>query len=272
MYISKNNITFAQSNYYTMKHMSFFLLLCMPLMTIAQQTLVLPYDAASLTEEQRNANPDFVAYPASLLDDDSIPMRCIEPDCMEAIDLGLSIKWASCNVGAKQPEEYGSYFAWAETKPKTRYNWDKYLYCEGNATTLTKYGVEGATGCVDGKYELDAQDDAATANWGTPWRMPSEDEILELKNKCIWTYTTQNGVKGYLVTSKTNGNSIFLPAGGCMSPDAQHQDVFGNYWSSTLWLFDYYSQMGGLLHFTSSSYNLAGTKRCVGCLVRPVCL
>ena len=254
------------------KYLMLFISLCLVVMAIAQEVLVLAYDATSLTDEQRNANPDFVAYPAALLIHDSIPMRCVEPDCIEAIDLGLSVKWASCNVGAKQPEEYGNYFAWGETQSKTRYNWDQYLYCEGTSTTLTKYGVPGATGCVDGKYELDSQDDAATTNWGAPWRMPSEDEILDLRNRCDWTYTTQNGVKGYLVTSRTNGNSIFLPAGGCMSPDAQHQDLFGYYWSSTLWTYGNESQMGGHLHFKSASYDFGGTNRCVGCLVRPVCL
>ena len=112
--------------------------------------------------------------------------------------------------------------------------------------------------------------DAATANWGYPWRMPTDDEISELINKCTWTLTTKNGVTGFLVKSKTNGNTIFLPAGGYMATNPQHQGIFGYYWSSTLYLMDNNgSQMSTELHFTSKPF-VAGFNRCVGCLVRPV--
>ena len=187
------------------------------------------------------------------------------------VDLGLSVQWAMCNVGADDEADYGDYFAWGETQPKDKYIWSTYKYANGSATTLTKYGIVGATGIVDNKYNLDPEDDAATANWGYPWRMPTDDEISELINKCTWTLTTKNGVTGFLVKSKTNGNTIFLPAGGYMATNPQHQGIFGYYWSSTLYLMDNNgSQMSTELHFTSTKPFVAGFNRCVGCLVRPV--
>ena len=188
------------------------------------------------------------------------------------VDLGLSVRWATCNVGAVEETDFGDYFAWGETQPKDQYIWTTYQYANGSATTLTKYGVAGAMGVVDNKYKLDPEDDAATVNWGNPWRMPTDDEISELMNKCIWTRTTKNGVEGFLVTSKTNSNAIFLPAGGHISTTSQHQNLFGNYWSSTLYMInsDHKSQMGCLLHFNTTSSFSAGINRCVGCLVRPV--
>lgn len=187
------------------------------------------------------------------------------------VDLGLSVQWAMCNVGADDEADYGDYFAWGETQPKDKYIWSTYKYANGSATTLTKYGIVGATGIVDNKYNLDPEDDAATANWGYPWRMPTDDEISELINKCTWTRTTKNGVTGFLVKSETNGNTIFLPAGGHMATNLQHQGIFGDYWSSTLYLMDNNgSQMSTMLYFTSTKPFVAGFNRCVGCLVRPV--
>ena len=123
------------------------------------------------------------------------------------VDLGLpsGTLWATCNVGAYSPEEYGDYFAWGETMPKDVYNWDTYQYGDGN--TFTKY-----TGS-DGLTTLLPEDDAATANWGPDWRMPTKEEWLELYNNTTVTWTTQNGVNGRLFTA-SNGNSLFLPAVG----------------------------------------------------------
>jgi uncharacterized repeat protein (TIGR02543 family) len=134
------------------------------------------------------------------------------------VDLGLpsGTKWATMNVGANSPEDYGDYFAWGETTPKSSYTSSNYNY-SGNPTTLP----------------LDR--DAAYTNWGTSWRMPTDAELKELKDNCTWTWTTQNGVEGYKVTSKTNGNSIFLPAAGDRgSSDLNYAGSRGTYWSSSL--------------------------------------
>lgn len=192
----------------------------------------------------------------------------------EYVDLGFpsGLKWATCNVGAAQPEEYGDFFAWGETQPKDQYTWTTYQYANGSATSLTKYGVAGATGVVDNKYKLDPEDDAATVNWGNPWRMPTDDEISELINNCTWTRISRNGIEGFSAKSKSNDNTIFLPAGGHITSSLQHENFMGNYWSSTLYMNtnDHKSQKGCELHFNTTSFSLAGTGRCVGCLVRPV--
>ena len=143
------------------------------------------------------------------------------------VDLGLpsGLKWATCNVGATTPEEYGDYFAWGEVESKATYNWDTYKYYGGS--NVTKY-----TG--NDKTVLDPEDDAATANWGGAWRMPTKEEQDELRENCTWTWTSQNDVYGYEVTG-TNGNSIFLPAAGYMGGSSLiYAGSYGGYWSSSL--------------------------------------
>ena len=154
-----------------------------------------------------------------------------------AVDLGLpsGLKWAPCNVGANKPEEYGNYYAWGEIKPKASYLWKNYElgaydYVYGNDySKLTKYNP------TDGLTTLEAADDAATANWGDAWRMPTDGEWKELLENCTWTYTTQNGVRGCEVKG-ANGNSIFLPAAGTYNKgeDNRSKGDFGYYWSSSL--------------------------------------
>ena len=158
----------------------------------------------------------------------------------EAIDLGLSVKWASWNVGASAPENYGSYFAWGETEIDWDYDWANYKWCNGDYNKLTKYCPTNktdywdGTGTPDGKTVLDLEDDAARANWGGTWRMPTDAEWTELRNNCTWTWTTQNGVNGRLVTA-SNGNSIFLPAAGYRTDTSLYgAGSFGSYWSSSL--------------------------------------
>ena len=144
------------------------------------------------------------------------------------VDLGLpsGLLWATCNVGADTPDAYGDYFAWGENSPKSEYNWSTYQYFIGR--TLTKY-----TGS-DGLTTLLPEDDAATANWGADWRMPTKEEWQELlsNTNCIWT--TQNGVNGRLFTA-SNGNSLFLPAAGSRSNSSlSDAGSYGDYWSSSL--------------------------------------
>lgn len=121
------------------------------------------------------------------------------------VDLGLSVKWATTNIGANNPEDYGDSFAWGEVTPKTEGSWDTYKWYDQGS--LTKYCAE------DNKTILDLEDDAAYVNWGCDWRMPTLDELYDLLSKCSWSRTTRNGVNGYQVTG-TNGNSIFLPSSG----------------------------------------------------------
>lgn len=155
----------------------------------------------------------------------------------EYVDLGLSVKWATCNVGATTPEESGYYFAWGETESKTTYDWNTYKYCNGTSTSKTKYCTSSDYGIVDNKIILELRDDAAHVNWGGNWRMPTRAEQDELRDatNCTWEWTTQNGVNGYKIISKKNGNSIFLPAVGYYDTETLYSaGVAGRYWSSSL--------------------------------------
>ncbi len=133
----------------------------------------------------------------------------------EYVDLGLpsGLLWAVTNVGAKKAEDYGDYFAWGETTPKSEYSWATYKYSNGSEKSLTKYCTDASYGDVDNIEKLEEEDDAATVNWGKPWRTPTLEETQELITYCTWLYTKQNGVSGYNVTG-SNGNSIFLPTTG----------------------------------------------------------
>ncbi len=160
------------------------------------------------------------------------------PDTHEYVDLGLpsGTLWATCNVGANAPEEYGDYFAWGETEPKEEYTWENYQWCNGSDTTLTKYCIHsdyGYNGFVDGKIELDPEDDAAYVNWGSPWRMPTNEQLNELIENCTKTGTTLNGVNGSLFTGP-NGNTLFFPAAGCRHDSIAAEGLLGDYWTRVL--------------------------------------
>ncbi len=155
------------------------------------------------------------------------------PDEHEYVDLGLPSRtlWATCNVGASKPEEYGDYFAWGETTTKSTYDWSTYFDTDDGGSTFKKYNNKG------GLTELQPEDDAATANWGGGWKMPSSDQIKELCNSSYTTseWTQLNGVYGRKVTSKSNGNSIFLPAAGYRwDGELNLVGSYGYYWSSSL--------------------------------------
>ena len=189
----------------------------------------------------------------------------------EYVDLGLpsGLKWATCNVGATRPEEYGDYFAWGEVEPKETYDWSTYKYCNGSLTTLTKYCNDTRFGVKDNKFVLDPADDAATANWGGVWRTPTADEVVELLQKCTWTWITQKGVNGYKVVGK-NGNSIFLPAAGYMNGTSFNGvGAHGCYRSTRL--FDDSPTQVVHLDFSSDKMDHYGMDRCYGQSVRPVC-
>ena len=155
----------------------------------------------------------------------------------EYVDLGLpsGTLWATMNVGANSPEEYGDYFAWGETTPKSVYDWSTYKWCYSNRLTkYCSYSSYGYNDFVDNKTELDLEDDAAYVNWGPGWRMPSLDQIKELINRCDWQWITRNGVNGCLFTSRLNGVSLFLPAAGrIFGSKLGSTGSSGQYWART---------------------------------------
>ena len=201
-------------------------------------------------------------------------VECDSEKVYEYVDLGLSVKWATCNVGATKPEEYGDYFAWGETEPKSTYDWSTYKYSNGSAMSVTKYCTDSYFGTVDNKTTLDLSDDAARANWGGSWRMPTDAELTELREQCTWTWTTQNGIYGYKVTSKKSGytnKSIFLPAAGCRYDSSlDYAGSGGSYWSSSLG--SEYPTGAWRVVFDSDNYVIRHSSgRDHGFSVRPVC-
>ena len=208
---------------------------------------------------------------------------------LEAIDLGLpsGLKWASFNLGASKPEEYGDYFAWGETQPyyssqdpltwkdgkETGYGWASYMWCMGSSSTMTKYcsySDYGYNGFTDDKTVLDLEDDAAYVNLGGNWRMPTNDEFTELRENCTLEWTQVNGINGGKFTGP-NGNSIFLPAAGIRNATILNYAGFvGQYWSSSLKTDNYpYNAYG--LNFNSGSQAVVYVDyRYYGYSVRPV--
>ena len=194
------------------------------------------------------------------------------------VDLGLpsGTLWATCNVGATTPEGYGDYFAWGETTPKTSYDWNNYKYAKGESDKLTKccsksdYGYKGYK---DFLYILEFIDDAARANWGTDWRMPTRIEWEELKDNTTCKQMIQNGVKGMLFTAFNNDKCLFLPAAGyCYESDVNYVGSQANYWSSSL-----YTDSPNLAKYFYIDYDeswergMSMTDRNLGLSVRAVC-
>ena len=189
------------------------------------------------------------------------------------VNLGLpsGLLWATCNVGANSPEDYGDYFAWGEILKKDMYNWSTYQYCNGGYNLLTKYcnmATYGYNGFTDNLTILLPEDDAAMVNQGIKWRMPTKEEWEELFNNTTSTWITQNGVDGRLFVA-ANGNRLFLPAAGCRQFEAiEYTGYLGDYWSSSLstsgpsgaWNF----------RFFSDDYSLGSIARNSGRSVRAV--
>ena len=188
----------------------------------------------------------------------------------EYVDLGLSVKWARCNLGASAPEETGDYFAWGEVAPKSCYDWATYGLCkEEKYNKLIKYCTKSSYGKADNLKKLESEDDAATASLGK-LRTPTIEEWQELRRECTWKWTDVNGRKGYLVTGST-GNSIFLPAAGWKESDkSECMDAVSRYWSSSL---DTDSPWNAKALFESNNPLLklgCGDDRCWGFSIRPV--
>ena len=192
------------------------------------------------------------------------------------VDLGLpsGTLWATTNVGANVPEDYGDYFSWGETTPRDNYSWSTYTHCDGTAFGMNKYCAQseyGSSGFTDELTELLPVDDAATANWGEQWQMPSREQIEELCNSAYTTteWTTLNGVTGMQVTSIINGKSIFLPAGGDHSQTTfELEGEHGYFWSRTL--DTYQSNFGFYLDVNASKVTSSSYYRYFGQSVRPV--
>lgn len=194
------------------------------------------------------------------------------------VDLGLSVMWATCNMGASNPEDYGDYFAWGELYPKYSYYWDTYKFIEKKK--LTKYCMDkkdGYKGMTD-QFLLESVDDVAYVSLGTGWRIPQSVELQELRDLCTWNWEERNGVKGYKIIGP-NGNSIFLPAAGykVTSDDKNYkftsvvlEKKAGYYWSNMLdWYYmnSYYAISMG---FSEKSIRKEPQLRRHGLPIRPV--
>ena len=181
----------------------------------------------------------------------------------EAIDLGLpsGMKWASCNIGANKPEEYGDYFAWGETEKKKEYNWSSYIHSEGRGSEIV---------CYDFGSDISGKEyDVAHVKWGGKWHMPTSDDIQELLDNCKSEWTKLNGVVGRKFTSKINGKSIFFPAAGYRwNGTLSHVGKGGFYWSSTQ--SPYHSYYAYYLYFRKGRAYWYLDYRYYGRSVRPV--
>ena len=175
----------------------------------------------------------------------------------EYVDLGLSVKWATCNVGASSPEEYGGYYAWGETEEKNVYDWSTYKYCDGTKETCYNIGDDIAG----------TDYDVAHVKWGGSWRMPTREQIIELDENCTVKRTSLNGVRGLLVTGPTEA-TIFLPyAGVRVDYSFKGKGDLGYCWSSTLGPNDWEAYD---MNFSTSLAKLLSTRN-RGYTVRPVC-
>ncbi|MBQ8070446.1 MAG: hypothetical protein IJ202_06325 [Bacteroidales bacterium] len=194
----------------------------------------------------------------------------------KAVDLGLSVKWSSYNLGASSPEDFGLYYSWGETETKSTFGDMNYKWYDRSEKPITKYNYNDRYGTVDNLSQLQRVDDAASVAWGDNWRIPTEKEIKELINNCTWIWGKKNGVVGYTVKSKVNKNSIFLPAGGHYVDDMYYNNTnygddyrVGFYWSSNI--ADDSPHRALILGFDIDSQRISIQFRQTGSLIRPVC-
>lgn len=196
-------------------------------------------------------------------------------NAQQAVDLGLSVKWASSNLGASSPEQPGGHYAWGETSTKSFYDWESYKFRDPSINSKTKadiskYCRSADYGRLDKIKTLEPVDDAAHAKLGGKWRIPTEDEWHELKKDCTWSWTTKSGRQGYLVTSKKNGKSIFLPVAGHQTRSGlSGKETLGFYWSSSLG--GSFAKNASALGFGSNGVLEMTVDRFYGMSIRPVC-
>lgn len=183
----------------------------------------------------------------------------------EAVDLGLSVKWATCNLGSDTPEGSGNCYAWGETAVKNNCSWSNYAWGNGGNNKLTKYCVDKSYGTVDNLLTLAAADDVASKAWGKKWRTPTINEIKELVEECSWSYCGN----GYEITGP-NGNSIFLPYTGYRDGTGlEDRDWGGCYWSSSL--NTYNNKEAHIMYFNDNGRKQRESReRYIGCAIRPV--
>ena len=224
-------------------------------------SIILVAFAANLSAQTVNVhfkNGQQIQYPASSVDYVDFSEKAADPavSAGQVVDLGLSVYWASCNLGAESPEEYGDYYAWGETKPKSSYYTKNYSFYNAELDQIVDIG-ENISG---------TEFDAATVNLGKDWRMPTKTEIQELINNCTWEWTLVSGVRGYKVTAK-NGNSIFLPAAGFKSDTQHYAKNTGLYYPSSV-----QSSLNNCyyLHGNSSSHYNSTVDKYMGLSIRPV--
>ena len=233
---------------------TFFLIMLAMLMVAGLQTALAQKMIVTLDDGSK------VEYDITKVKD----VTFVESEEHEWVDLGLpsGTKWATCNVGASSPEEYGNYFAWGETEPKDKYNWSTYFDKEDGGDTFKKYINNG------GLTELLPEDDAAAVNWGDSWRMPTLTQMRELVNNCSREWTQQNGVNGILLTGPSGGQ-IFLPAAGYRwVGNLYRAGSNGYYWSSSLYP---YEDIGAYnVSFDSDYWNWGNYDRDGGLSIRPV--
>ena len=186
------------------------------------------------------------------------------------VDMGLSVKWATCNVGASSPYEGGSLFAWGETATKKTCTWKNLKYClDSSGNKFSKYVMDSKFGEVDNESLLDRSDDVARVKWGGTWRMPTIEELQELKDNCTWTWSIQGDKHGYTVTSKKNGGSIFIPVAGARSENKLiNPSFYGYYWSSSLNTENQNRAFG--IYFYNGGIGLLDSGRYIARSVRPV--
>ena len=230
-------------------------LLFVPVFAMAQDPIKKP-DVSKLRKQSTSSTTTSSSSPSKKSSATTVSSSTGSISGHGYVDLGLSVKWARCNIGTSSPEGYGDYFAWGETSPKSSYD-------EDNSKT---YGKSSYNHDIGG----DSFTDAARANWGGSWRLPTAEEFQELIDNCNWTWTTLNGKAGYKVVSKKNGNSIFFPAAGTRyGTSLYYAGEYGIYWSSTPFedfsYFAYYLGFGSSFHDVSYYY-----RRDYGLTVRPV--
>ena len=204
-----------------------------------------------------------------------VTVAFLPPPAPEAVDMGLSVKWASFNVGATAPEEYGDYYAWGETELQTDYSWESYKFADlsGGSRVLTKYNTSEYSGTIDYKFILEEDDDIAHRMYGEEWRIPTRSEMNELIANCTKEWTERNGVAGILMTSTINGNSLFFPAAGGRSyGELRTVGEQGAYWSSSL-ASAVSPSWASCMWFSAEVHNLNNLnnyERYVGMSIRPV--
>lgn len=222
-------------------------------------------------------NAEFIrSQGRSKMDVDDGMIYVSEIEAHEAIDIGLSAKWSSCNLGTYWPDEYGHYYAWGEIGTKEDYSWETYKWCNGHYNDLTKYCTSSWYGTVDHKSILDLEDDVAHDELGGSWRMPTSSEVSELiatrnNSSYEWEWKSLNGHNGWQITYLVNNQRIFLPAAGRRDGTSlEFDDTGGFYWYTSVYTYTGESDKAWFVCFMNTGMGVAAVSRCRGQTVRPV--